>query len=139
MFRKIYKELAAIRKELQAIRKDLDFGNKLLVARRPYGAREEVVTVKEWLQILDGLEPGGSRSLSCRPYAPVHKSGNEKRFASSKEPMMWRRFELLAEDEAERIRLEGVLTKHGLSRQDLAVILFGLRVRPGFGKKDFGI
>ena len=27
----------------------------------------------------------------------------------------------------------------GLSRQDLAVILFGLRVRPEFGKKDFGI
>lgn len=139
MLRKIYKELAAIRDELRAIREELNLGNRMIVVRRPYGAREEVVTVREGLQILDGLEPGGIRSLSCRPYTPVHKSGNEKRFGSSKEPMMWRRFELLAEDEAERIRLEGVLTKHGLSRQDLAVILFGLRVQPGFGKKDFGI
>lgn len=62
-----------------------------------------------------------------------------KRLAGSKEPMMWRRFELLAVDETERARLERVIAEHGLSRQDLAIILFGLRVRPGFGKKDFGI
>ncbi len=55
------------------------------------------------------------------------------------EHMEWRRFELLTEDEQERVRLEEVLRKNGLSRQDLAVILFGLRVRPGFGKADFGI
>lgn len=51
----------------------------------------------------------------------------------------WRRFELLAETDGERERLEKILDGHSLSRQDLAVILFGLRVRPGFGKKDFGI
>ena len=100
MLRKIYKELAAIRDELRAIREELNLGNRMIIVHRPYGAREEVVTVREGLQILDGLEPGGIRSLSCRTYTPVHKSGNEKRFASSKEPMMWRRFELLAEDEA---------------------------------------
>lgn len=55
------------------------------------------------------------------------------------EHMEWRRFELLTEDEQERVRLEEVLRKNGLSRQDLAVILFGLRVRSGFGKADFGI
>ena len=51
----------------------------------------------------------------------------------------WRRFELLTESEAERERLERILEDHNLSRQDLAVILFGLRVRPEFGKEDFGI
>lgn len=55
------------------------------------------------------------------------------------EPMVWRRFEDLAETEAERLRRDAVLRKHDLSRQDLAVILFGLRVRPGFSKEDFGI
>lgn len=79
MLKKIYKELAAIRKELQAIREELNLGNRMIVVRRPYAPREEVVTAKEWLQILDGLEPGGSRSLSCRPYAPVHKSGKAGR------------------------------------------------------------
>lgn len=51
----------------------------------------------------------------------------------------WYRFELLTESEAERERLEKVLKKHNLSRRDLAIILFGLRVRPEFGKEHFGI
>lgn len=55
------------------------------------------------------------------------------------EHMEWRRFELLTESEQERIRLEEVLHRSNLSRQDLAIILFDLRVRPGFGKADFGI
>lgn len=59
--------------------------------------------------------------------------------AENPERPQWRRFELLAGDEAERTRLEKVLDEHNLSKQDLAVILFGLRVRPEFGKKDFGI
>lgn len=49
------------------------------------------------------------------------------------------RFELLTESEAERERLEKVIKKHNLSRRDLAIILFGLRVRPEFGKEHFGI
>ncbi len=53
--------------------------------------------------------------------------------------MDWRRFEPLTEDEAEESRLERLVTEKSLSRQDLAVILFGLRVRSGFGKEDFGI
>lgn len=63
---------------------------------------------------------------------------NEK-MGQPAEHMEWRRFELLTESEQERIRLEEVLRRSNLSRQDLAVILFGLRVRPGFGKADFGI
>lgn len=55
------------------------------------------------------------------------------------EPMQWRRFELLTEGEAERERLERVLRESNLSRRDLAIILLGLRVRPEFGKEDFGI
>lgn len=56
-----------------------------------------------------------------------------------KSPNEWRRFEDITESAAERSRLERVIEEHCLSRQDLAVILFGLRVRPGFEKKDFGI
>ena len=51
----------------------------------------------------------------------------------------YRRFELLTDNEAEKERLERVIAEKNLSRQDLAIILFGLRVQPGFGKKDFGI
>ncbi len=54
-------------------------------------------------------------------------------------PIQWRRFENITENEAERSRLDQVIRKHSLSRQDLAIILFGLRVRPGFSKRDFGI
>lgn len=62
-----------------------------------------------------------------------------KKVGQPTEHMEWRRFELLTESEQERIRLEEVLRRSNLSRQDLAIILFGLRVRPGFGKADFGI
>lgn len=53
--------------------------------------------------------------------------------------MVWRRFELTTENVAERERLESLLIERGLSRRDLAIILFGLRVRPEFGKEHFGI
>ncbi len=58
---------------------------------------------------------------------------------AKEEPMDWRRFELLTENDSERERLERVLRENNLSRQELAIILFGLRVRPGFQKSDFGI
>ena len=54
-------------------------------------------------------------------------------------PMEWRRFEDITENEEERSRLEKVLRKSNLTRQGLAIILFGLRVRPEFSKRDFGI
>ena len=43
---------------------------------------------------------------------------------SASSGIMWRRFELLTENEQEKIRLERVLRKRSLSRRDLAVILF---------------
>lgn len=52
---------------------------------------------------------------------------------------IWRRFELTTENEEEEKELERVLEEKHLSRKDLAVILFGLRVRPGFQRSDFGI
>ncbi len=51
----------------------------------------------------------------------------------------FRRFEILTENEVEKSRLERLIAEKSLSRQDLAVILFGLRVLPEFGKEDFGI
>lgn len=52
---------------------------------------------------------------------------------------IWRRFELTTQNEQEKKELERVLDEKHLSRQELAVILFGLRVRPGFSRKDFDI
>lgn len=50
-----------------------------------------------------------------------------------------RRFELLTEDEKEIEEMEKVISEKGLSRNELAIILFCLRVRPGFSRLDFGI
>lgn len=50
-----------------------------------------------------------------------------------------RRFELLTKSAKDIIELNRVITDRGLSRQDLAIILFCLRVRPGFDRSDFGI
>ena len=53
--------------------------------------------------------------------------------------MKWYRFEPVVKNENERERLEQVIKEKKLSRKDLAVILFGLRVRPGFQRSDFDI
>lgn len=53
--------------------------------------------------------------------------------------MIWRRFELTTQNEQEKKELERILDEKNLSRKELAVILFGLRVRPGFSRKDFDI
>jgi hypothetical protein len=53
--------------------------------------------------------------------------------------MKWRRFELLTDDKREIEKLESLCKTKGLSHEDLARILFSLRVRPGFQKSDFGI
>ena len=51
----------------------------------------------------------------------------------------WRRFELTTQNNEEKEELERVLEEKHLSRRELAIILFSLRVRPGFSRKDFGI
>lgn len=53
--------------------------------------------------------------------------------------MEWRRFELLTDDPEEVKEFESLCKAKGLTRADLARILFSLRVRPGFQKSDFGI
>lgn len=50
-----------------------------------------------------------------------------------------RRFELMTEDKEDIAELKRVISEKGLSRNDLAIILFNLRVRPGFSRSDFGI
>ena len=54
-------------------------------------------------------------------------------------PNQWRRFEPLTDDPEELQKLEELLNEKQLNRQDLARILFSLRVRPGFQRADFGI
>lgn len=53
--------------------------------------------------------------------------------------MNWRRFELTVKNKNDYDCLEQVIKEKKLSRKDLAVILFGLRVRPGFQRSDFDI
>lgn len=50
---------------------------------------------------------------------------------------MWRRFELAIEDPAQISELETLLDKLRLTRRELALIVLGLRVRPGFSLQDF--
>lgn len=50
-----------------------------------------------------------------------------------------RRFALTTQNETELEELERVLVEKRLSRQDLAIILFGLHVKPGIVRSDFGI
>lgn len=86
--------------------------NAYVVVRGPYGRHDKLLRVGR----------DGSKALQ-----------------EEVEKMEWRRFELLTGNKAEEERLERLLAEKNLSRQDLAVILFGLRVRPGFEKEDFGI
>lgn len=48
----------------------------------------------------------------------------------------WRRFELCC-DGAEKEELYALLDRLHLTRRELAVIVSGLRVRPGFSLEDF--
>ena len=50
----------------------------------------------------------------------------------------WRRFELCFDNRsAEKDELYRLLDRLGLTRRELALIVLGLRARPGFGLKDF--
>lgn len=111
MLKKIYHELVAIRKELQVIRGSLEPTDKFVLTREPYSTRYTLIRV------------------GCEETKKSEGLTNQE----------WRRFELTTKDEHEKARLEKILHERGLSRQDLAIILFGLRVRSGFGKEDFGI
>lgn len=51
----------------------------------------------------------------------------------------WRRFELQPSEKTKLTELEEIVRRHNLSRRELAVIILTLRVRPGFGLKDFDI
>lgn len=51
----------------------------------------------------------------------------------------YRRFEVITDDDAELIRCEKLLHDKNINRQELATILFSLRVRPGFDRQLFGL
>lgn len=127
----ILEELVLIRKELQAIRKALESDNNIFMVREPYSSRYSVVGT---VSGLDGSF-GASEGLKRYPDTADKRMGT----GGDKERTEWRRFESLTETEAERERLERVLDEHQLFRQDLAIILSGLRIRPEFGKEHFGI
>ena len=49
----------------------------------------------------------------------------------------WRRFELTSENKAQVDELNAILTRHNLSRRELAVITETLQLRPEFTLDDF--
>lgn len=51
----------------------------------------------------------------------------------------WRRFELISDNPEEIANVKKLLEEKGITRQELAFILFNLRVRQGFSREDFGI
>lgn len=51
----------------------------------------------------------------------------------------WRRFEITAKNKEEMEKCEKLLEEKSINRQELALILFCLHVRPGFSREDFGI
>ena len=100
---------------------------------------QELMAIRKELQAIRGdlahIRKHPFKRVTGFVRSPNYDTGEPKQG----EPMEWRRFELLTESEAERERLERILEERNLSRQDLAIILFGLRVRPEFGKEHFGI
>lgn len=56
---------------------------------------------------------------------------------SNDKEIIWRRFELCFADGPEKDELYRLLNQLELSRRELALIVLGLRVRPGFALKDF--
>jgi hypothetical protein len=50
-----------------------------------------------------------------------------------------KRFEQITDDPALIERFESLLKEKNLSREELATILFTIRVRHEFGRRDFGI
>lgn len=98
----------------------------------------ELVAIKAELQAIRSNSESQDTVVMVRePYSTNYKLVKVE--DEHRPPNEWRMFEDISENEAERSRLERMIEDHCLSRQDLAIILFGLRVRPGFGKKDFGI
>ncbi len=51
----------------------------------------------------------------------------------------WRRFEVITEDDKQVAQLEALLESKQITRRELALILFSLRVRSGFRPADFDI
>lgn len=111
---RIFRELVNIRTDLLAVRRELQAVRKLLEsAETVYMLREP----HENCSFVRAGRDGSSEGLNTE----------------------WRRFELLTEDRDEIDRFTELCKQKNLSREDLARILFTLRVRPGFGREDFGI
>lgn len=62
-----------------------------------------------------------------------------KNKARQRSENMWRRFELITDDQKQIKATNEILDKKKISREELAIILLTLRVRQGFGLKDFDI
>ena len=107
------KEIAALVLAVQERRRAEEY---MLVRKRCYSVAEKNIARKE-------VKPCPNRSAD-----PVEDDQGDR---------AWRRFELHFTAGPERDELYQLLDRLHLSRRELALIVLGLRVRPGFSLDDF--
>ena len=121
--------------------------------KKSYLAALEGISYEEWRilkNVVDSrfIKPGNQLTLSFKPGYVFAGSNDMKKepLRATKEEYMettkphneWRRFELITEDEKMIAALDSLLDRKQLSREELAIILLSLRVRPGIGEEAFG-
>jgi hypothetical protein len=118
-----------------------------------YLAALEGINYQEWRTLKNIVDSrftrlGNQITLSFKPDYVFTNSNDMKKEplrATKREHMEtakprneWRRFELITEDEKMIAALDSLLDRKQLSREELAIILLSLRVRPGIGEEAFG-
>lgn len=121
--------------------------------KKSYLATLEGISYKEWRTLKNIVDSRFTRlenqiTLSFKPDYVFTNSNDMKkeplratkgeRAETTKPHNEWRRFELITEDEKMIAALDSLLDRKQLSREELAIILLSLRVRPGIGEEAFG-
>lgn len=121
--------------------------------QKKYLAVLEGISYQEWRilkNIVDSrfIKLGNQITLSFKPDYVFTNSNDMKKeplratkrehTETTKPHNEWRRFELITEDEKMIAALDSLLDRKQLSREELAIILLSLRVRPGIGEEAFG-
>ena len=120
---------------------------------KKYLAALEGINYQEWQTLKNIVDSRFTRlrnqiTLSFKPDYVVTNSDDMKKeplratkrehTETTKPHKEWRRFELITEDEKMIAALDSLLDRKRLSREELAIILLSLRVRPGIGEEAFG-
>lgn len=118
-----------------------------------YLAALEGISYEEWRTLKNIVDSrftklGNQITLSFKPDYVFANSNDmkkeplratkEEHTETTKPHNEWRRFELITEDEKMIAALDFLLDRKRISREELAIILLSLRVRPGIGEEAFG-